>query len=268
MAEPTFDRRAFERLLTTRRLGRTLIARAETPSTNDLAWEALAAGTGDGTVVVSDAQPAGRGREGRGWHLTPGKGLALSLVLHTGCDRRQTGLLPLVAGLALARALERLGVTAALKWPNDLLVDGRKLSGILCESRRLANGAEAAVIGVGVNVSQQRDDFPPALRATATSLALEGCRAPREAVAATFLGALEPLWAGLEERGRAWVIEAWTRRASFWGAPVTVRTPAGPVTGVARRLSDDGGLTLGLADGTETVVLAGDLEVAGRGEAP
>ena len=64
------------------------------------------------------------------------------------------------------------------------------------------------------------------------------------------------------------MIEAWTRRASFWGAPVTVRTPAGPVTGVARRLSDDGGLTLGLADGTETVVLAGDLEVAGRGEAP
>jgi len=267
LAEPTFDRRAFERLLTTRRLGRTLIARAETPSTNDLAWEALATGATDGTVVVSDAQPAGRGREGRAWHLKPGKGLALSLVLHQGCDRRQAGVVPLVAGLALARGLERLGVTAALKWPNDLLVEGRKLSGILCEGRRLADGSDAAVIGVGVNVSQQRDDFPSELREAATSLALEGCRAPREAVAAAFLGALEPLWVELQGQSRAPLLAAWTRRASFWGATVTVRTSAGPVTGIARGLSPDGGLVLGLADGTETVVLAGDLEVAGRGGA-
>lgn len=266
MAEPTFDRRAFARLLTTRRFGRTLIARAETPSTNDLAWEALAAGTADGTAVVADAQPQGRGRAGRAWEMTPGKGLALSLLLHQGCDRHEAATLPLLAGLALARSLETLGVRSTLKWPNDLLADGRKLSGILCESRRHPAGGDAAVVGVGVNVTQQRDDFPIALRETATSLGLEGCRTTRETVAAGFLNALEPLWTTLQEDGRAAVLAAWKRRAGFWGETVTVRTPAGPVTGVARDLSADGGLVLGLASGGEMVALAGDLEVAGRPE--
>jgi BirA family biotin operon repressor/biotin-[acetyl-CoA-carboxylase] ligase len=263
LAEPTFDRGAFTRHLVTRRFGRTLIARSETPSTNDLAWEALAAGTPDGTAVVADAQPQGRGRAGRSWQMAPGKGLALSLVLHQGCDRREAAMLPLLAGLALARSLEPLGVRATLKWPNDLLVDARKLSGILCESRRHPAGGDAAVIGVGVNVTQQRDDFPVELRESATSLGLEGCRAGREAVAAGFLNALEPLWSVLQEDGRAALLEAWKRRAGFWGQVVTVRTPAGPVTGVAHDLSGDGGLVLRLDGGSEVVALAGDLEVAG-----
>ena len=266
MAEPAFDRRGFERSLTTRRLGRTLIARAETPSTNDLAWEALATGAPDGTVVVADAQPGGRGRDGRAWHLAPGKGLALSLVLHQGCDRRQAGTLPLVAGLALARALDGLGVATTLKWPNDLLVGARKLAGILCESRRLPSGTDAAVIGVGVNVSQQQSDFPVALHGIATSLALEGRRATREAVAAAFLNALEPLWTEHQEGGRAAVLDAWRRRAGYWGRMVTVRTPSGSLSGIARDLSPDGGLVLRLEGGSEVIALAGDLDVVPDGE--
>jgi BirA family transcriptional regulator, biotin operon repressor / biotin---[acetyl-CoA-carboxylase] ligase len=266
LAEPAFDRLAFGRLLATRHLGRTLIARSETASTNDLAWEAIAAGTADGTAVVADAQTQGRGREGRAWQMAPGKGLALSLVLHQGCDRRQAGILPLLAGLALARALEDLGVEATLKWPNDLLARGRKLSGILCESRRHPSGSDAAVVGVGVNVTQQRGDFPDELARFATSLAMEGCRTTREAVAAGFLNLLEPLWVELQEDGRDSVLEAWKRRAGFWGEVVTVRTPAGPVTGVARDLSADGGLVLRLESGGEVVALAGDLEVAERRE--
>jgi len=234
LAEPTFDRRAFAEILATRRLGHTLIARAETPSTNDLAWQALTEGTPDGTVVVSDAQPRGRGRSGRTWHMAPGKGLALSLALHQGCDLRQAGTLPLLAGLALAQAFERLGLHAALKWPNDLMARGRKLSGILCESRRLAAGADAAVIGVGVNVAQTAEDFPPELRASATSLSIEGHAATREHVAAYFLNALEPLWTELQEGSRDAVLTAWKRRAAFWGERVVVRTPAGAVSGIAR----------------------------------
>jgi len=266
LAEPAFDRRLFERSLATRRLGRTLIARAETPSTNDLAWEALATGAPDGTVAVADAQPQGRGRAGRTWHLAPGKGLALSLVLHQGCDRRQLGTLPLVAGLALARALERLGVVTTLKWPNDLLVGARKLAGILCESRRLPDGTDVAVIGVGVNVTQQQDDLPADLRGLATSLAMEGCRAPREAVAAAFLNALEPLWAEHQEGGRSAVLDAWRKRAGYWGRHVTVRTPSGRLSGIARDLSPDGGLVLRLESGSDVVALAGDLEVGTDGE--
>ena len=267
MAEPTFDRSRFQARLATRHLGRHLVARAAVESTNDAAWEALAVGAPDGTMVVADAQTRGRGRAGRRWHLAPGEGLALSVLLHLGCDRRPLGVLPLAAGLALARALEQLGVDVELKWPNDLLRGGRKLSGILCESRRAANPGEsgagdAVVIGVGVNVSEQREQFPPEIRERTTSLALEGFALDREAVAAEFLNVLEPLWATLQEGGPEQVLDAWRARASFWGRTVVVGTPAGKICGVARTLDPDGGLVLRLDSGAETTVLAGDLEIA------
>jgi len=274
LAEPTFDRARFAARLATRRLGRTLIARAVVESTNDAAWEALAAGAPEGTVVVADTQMRGRGRAGRSWHLAAGKGLALSAVLDLGCELREpgagssgrpAGVLPLAAGLALARGLERLGVHPELKWPNDLLLSGRKLSGILCEARRAAEAggpaADTVVIGAGVNVAESRSDFPPEIRDAATSLALEGFALDRESVAAEFLNALETLWETLEDGGREPVIEAWHRRAAFWGRRVTVRTPAGVLSGTARDLDSDGALVLALEAGGEVAVHAGDVEL-------
>lgn len=260
MADATFDRARFTAALRTHRLGRTLVVRAEARSTNDVAWEALAEGAAEGAAVVADRQTHGRGRGGHTWHTAPGLGLALSVALFQGCDRRVAGTLPLVAGLALAEGLEQLGVRAALKWPNDLLLDGRKLAGILCESRRLPRGIDAAVVGVGVNVAQRAEDFPPELRSRATSLALAGSDVTREQVAAAFCTALEPLWAAHEEGGREQVLARWHARAAFWGDTVRVRTPSGEVTGVARGLSPEGALRLATAGGVETLVLAGDLE--------
>ena len=272
MADSSFDRIAFEARLRTHIAGRHLIARAEVDSTNDVAWEALAQGMPDGTTVVADAQVRGRGRAGRAWSTTPGRGLALSVALHAGCTPRSPGAggrgaLPLAAGLALARALERLGVRADLKWPNDLLIGGRKVAGILCESRRgVAEGDDAVVIGVGVNVAERASDFDEALAASATSLAIEGCTAAREEVAAEFLNALEPLWNELEEGDPAAVLAAWRTRASFWGRAVRVRTPAGEVSGVATGLDPGGGLVIEGESGRVTVH-AGDLEMAGAAEA-
>jgi BirA family biotin operon repressor/biotin-[acetyl-CoA-carboxylase] ligase len=267
LAEPTFDRARFRSHLVTHLLGRNLLARAAVESTNDTAWEAFAVGAAEGTVVVADAQTRGRGRAGRAWHTEPGKGLALSVLLPLGCDRGLLGLLPLGAGLALARALERLGVATELKWPNDLLRGGRKLSGVLCESRGAALPGDAGtgaavVIGVGVNVSERREDFPPEIRERTTSLALEGFALDRETVAAAFLNALEPLRTALEEGGRDEVLDAWRARATFWGTAVQVRTPAGEVRGVARTLDAGGGLVLRLDSGQETTVVAGDVEWA------
>jgi BirA family biotin operon repressor/biotin-[acetyl-CoA-carboxylase] ligase len=260
LAEPTFDRARFAALLSTRRLGRTLITRAEVESTNDVAWEALAAGEPDGTVVVADAQTRGRGRAGRTWHTAPGQGLALSVLLHSGCDRRQMAALPLVAGLALARALEALGARAELKWPNDLLLGGRKVSGVLAESRRTVEGTDAAVLGVGVNVRQAAGDFPSELARAATSLALAGCETTREVVAAGFLNALEPLVASLQEGDGAAALMAWKARARFWGRRLVVRGTTGDVEGIARDLDAGGALILEREDGARVAVLAGDVE--------
>lgn len=255
----TFGRAAFAAALATRRLGRTLLVRDTVASTNDAAWDALAGGAPDGAVVVAGAQTAGRGRAGRAWHHVPGRGLALSVLLHQGCDRRQVAMLPLVAGLALAVALERLGARPRLKWPNDVLLGGRKAAGLLAESRTTAAGTPAAVLGAGVNVSHAAADFPAELRARATSLAIEGVRAGRERVAAEFLNALEPRWDALQEGGREALLRGWSERCDAWDAPVVVRAPGGDVRGIARGLDPDGGLRIERADGTTVTVLAGDV---------
>ena len=264
-----FDRSRFTARLGTRRLGRALLVRDSTASTNDDAWTMLAE-MGDGAAVIALAQTRGRGRAGRSWEQVPGKGLALSVALHLGCDVRQAGTIPLAAGLAAARAAHALGVTRArLKWPNDVLVYGRKLAGVLCEVRRVPHAAqgevstrEAVVIGVGMNVRQAREEFSPALRDVATSLALEGSDASLEDAAAECLNALEPLWDEMQEGDRAAVLAAWSALAPHWGAWLRVRTPAGEVEGIAQRLDVDGGLVLRTVDGRDATVLAGDVESA------
>jgi len=261
--QPSFDRAAFNDRLRTQRLGRTLLVRAATESTNDDAWDAALAGAPDGTVVVADDQTRGRGRDGRMWHQAPGRGLALSVLLHAGCDHAGLTTAPLVAGLALVRALDTFRVETELKWPNDVLVRGRKLAGILCESRRDADGEDVVVMGVGVNVLQSRDEFPDALRDAATSIALEGGAATREAVAAEFLATLERVWDEHQEGDASAALDAWRARAKIWGERLTVRTPAGEVSGIAIALAPDGGLMLRTDTGTELKIVTGDVVPAG-----
>lgn len=252
----TFDRVRFGERLATRRLGRSLIARAAVGSTNDEAWAAFTADAPDGTVVVADAQSAGRGRLGRRWHTAPGKSLALSVLLREGCEPAAVGLLPLAAGLAVAEALESLGARPSLKWPNDVLLGERKVAGVLCEAKR-----GAAVVGAGVNLGQAADEFPEEIAATAISLGQAGVVATREDVAAAFLGALEARWDALRRDGPATLLEAWRARAAFWGSEVTVRAAGGLLRGVALGLDAGGALRLALADGTETAVRAGELDL-------
>ncbi len=256
----TFDRARFESRLKTRQLGHTLVARAETGSTNDDAWEALQAGAPDGVVVIADHQTRGRGRSGRSWHTTPARGLALSIVLRPGCDRSVISTVPLVAGLALARGLDALGAPTRLKWPNDLLIGDRKVAGILCESRRVAMIGDTVVIGVGVNVGESISDFPEEVADRATSLRLAGHAITREDVAAEFLNALEPLWTEHQEGDPRAALDAWHARADFWGTTVAVHAPAGMVRGVARNLDADGALVIETAAGSQRI-LAGDVEL-------
>jgi BirA family biotin operon repressor/biotin-[acetyl-CoA-carboxylase] ligase len=263
LAERAFDPDRFAALLRARTVGRALEVRATTPSTNDDAWAALAAGGPDGLAVVAHEQTGGRGRAGRAWAHAPGMGLALSLGLRLGPGPHAAGVIPLAAGLAVAEALGGLGAAARLKWPNDVLVDGRKVAGVLCEMRRLPAG-DAVVVGIGVNVRQRAADFPPELREAATSLAEAGVDAGLEQVAATVCDALEARLAQLRAGDRAGVLADWSARAAFWGEAVSVRGPAGDVTGVAQRIDDTGALVLRLENGAEWTAVAGDLLVGTR----
>jgi BirA family biotin operon repressor/biotin-[acetyl-CoA-carboxylase] ligase len=140
-------------------------------STNDLAKALAEEGAEEGTVVLAGEQTEGRGTKGRSWHSPRGKGLYASVILRP--KQLDISLLPLMAGVACAEALLRAaGLEVRLKWPNDILWRKKKLGGILCESGFLGNAVVYAVLGLGLNVSQKKRDFPEELRPSATSLQL------------------------------------------------------------------------------------------------
>ena len=161
---------------------------AETESTNDVARDWALAGAPEGTVVVADKQTRGRGRRARLWDSPAGVGLYASFVLRPDWPAAQAAQLAILGGLAAFHALELAGVkNLRIKWPNDILAGGRKICGVLVEPRLGAERIEFAVVGIGINVGQARDDFPPELRPFATSCRIEGAAISVDALLANLL---------------------------------------------------------------------------------
>jgi BirA family biotin operon repressor/biotin-[acetyl-CoA-carboxylase] ligase len=173
--------------------------------------------------------------------------------------RELSGLIPLAAGLAVAEALEELAVPAQLKWPNDVLVAGRKISGVLCESTLGPAGLETVVVGIGVNVAALTDELPAELRGRATSLRAEGGSGDAVEVAAAVLARL-PVWYHAVPAGST-VRQAWRERSvAWWGELVEVQAGEVVLRGRPHDLADDGGLLLQLEDGRLTKVLSGEVQ--------
>ncbi len=232
---------------------------AVTASTNaDLAEQARA-GAAEAAALVAEHQTAGRGRMGRGWEAPPASALTLSVLVRPGVPSARWPWLPLLAGTAVAEAVSRTtGVDAGLKWPNDVVVDDRKLAGVLLERVETATGP-AAVIGVGLNVSLRRDELPVP---TATSLALEtGAPVDRQPLLLAVLRTLASLY-------KAWAAEegdphglhlAYVRRCTTIGQRVRVDLPDGTVvTGTAESVDSSGRLVVASAGGRQTLG-AGDV---------
>jgi BirA family biotin operon repressor/biotin-[acetyl-CoA-carboxylase] ligase len=230
-----------------------VIVRLDTvDSTQSVAFALAERGAADRTVVVADQQLAGRGRRGRTWRAPAGTSLLASIIVRPRLPQSLLSTLSLTSAVAAAEALRRVGrVDARLKWPNDVLVAGRKIAGILLESR-MAGGADVVtIIGVGINLGQR--EFPPDLSASATSVALETGHAPiRESVLAALLEEFDTWRARLEGKGFSPVREAWRRLSDTLGRRVTVDT----VTGVATDLDADGALLIDVG-GSIKRVLAG-----------
>ena len=221
-------------------LGRPRLHLRETTSTNDRARELAARGAPHGTIVTAGVQTAGRGRQGRTWTAPPGSSLLLSLILRSSDE-----LLPLRAGLAVA---DLAGPAARVKWPNDVLVDGRKLAGILAEARPQEGWT---VVGIGLNAALNVDDLPPDLRGTAASLG----RAPGEleAVLGTLLESLTRWLAAPAGE----VIAALRGRDALLDQRVAWNGGDGVGTGI----DGTGRLLVRRADGSETVLDAGEVHL-------
>lgn len=211
----------------------------EVDSTQDLAFTLAADGAGDMTVVIADSQRLGRGRRGRVWHDAPGASLLMSVLLRPRLDVAAWPTFSPTAAVAVATALARVAaIEARVKWPNDVLARGRKLAGILLESR-IGAGVPTLVLGIGINLAQRV--FPPPLAERATSLALEtGATPDREQVLAAVRDELGRWREILERDGFAAVRERWLELADGRGERVTVDG----VTGVIVDLDGDGALVL------------------------
>src|SRR5512143_243102 len=205
-----------------------IVILAVTDSTNRVAMEMAENGAKHGTVVVADAQTAGRGRMGRRWVSPAAKNLYVSLLLRPPVPTVDAPRLALVAGVALADAVEAVGVPASLKWPNDLYCGGRKAAGILAEMASDPDGVRHVVIGVGINVNMVKTDFPPDLRGTATSLRIRAGRAYRRVdVLARLLDAFGTRYVEFLEGGFASLHEGWDRRDFLRGRRILLRRRGG-----------------------------------------
>jgi len=253
---------AIERGLRTTTIGRALRVLDAVPSTNDLAMQAAQEAAPTGLCIVADRQTAGRGRRGRAWESPSGLGLYASILIRPRMPAAQIPLVTLVAGLATAEAIqEATGATPALKWPNDILLCGRKVAGILTEMAMIGTQVGHAVIGVGINVHQAPHDFPEELRESATSLAVAtGKAVDRAALAAALFSTFERWYVQLEADGPSSVLEAGRRASATLGSRVRVLAPK-PWDGIAVDLDGDGALLVRDEAGAIRRVLADDVSI-------
>ena len=235
-------------------------------STNSLLLERSAAGAPSGAVLVADRQTAGRGSRGRAWEAAPEASLTFSLLWHfSGGVERLSGL-SLAVGVAVVEALSQCGVPdVQLKWPNDILWQGRKLVGILTEMSAEMDAINFVVLGIGINVSLQESDFPEELRNIGASVSMGAEReVSRVEVLQKLLERLEYWYQVVKQEGFEPVLEAWRRESVTLGQPVRVLAGEETYDGVAEELAEDGSLLVRTENGLRRV-LAGDVSLRLQG---
>lgn len=230
-------------------------------STNTCAKEAALAGCPEGTLFIAEHQTAGRGRRGRIWLSGPSHGLCFTLVMHPLFPARRLTLLPLLAAVAVSEAVqETTGLRADVKWPNDLLIGGKKICGILTEAGFDLDTIDYAVTGIGLNINTPADAIPDELKTIATSLAIEaGKTFDRAAIARNVLYTFEQRYEQACADGFDAMLAAWRERSCTLGREVTIKQESGHIQGIAEAITPDGALLLRLPDGTLQTVLSGDL---------
>ena len=242
-----------EQRLDTKWLGRSLTALEVCTSTNDSAKALAAAGAPHGAVVLAENQTAGRGRGGNTWYTYPGAGIYLSLVLRPG--KASPAVLQVATAVAVAHtAMKKSGKPAEIRWPNDVLMSGKKLAGILAEATDTGTESAVWVVGIGFNVHHRPQDFPTEFREEATSLAIEvGSPQSRLRTLPTLLSTLEEWYDRVAAGDLAAIEAAWRPLSALLGRPVRLVHGGTPREGRVTDLSLTEGLRLETADGEEWI---------------
>ena len=249
--------------LRTRFVGKDIVFFEEVDSTNRVAKQLAQKGAAAGAVVVAEAQGKGRGRLERPYFSPAGKGIWFSVILRPHILPQEAPKCTLLAAVAVAMAMKRFGLKAEIKWPNDILHEGKKLTGILTEMSAEIDRINYIVIGTGINVNIEEEEFPEELRDKATSLSImKGEKLPRVAFFQAVLEALDELCIVLEEDGFAPIIARWREYAVTLGQNVHVIGAIGKDSFDGRAVDiDEEGALLVETEGGVRRVLAGDVSI-------
>lgn len=250
--------------LTTNRFGRNIHHFDVLDSTQTIAHKLAQDGAPEGTLVISEEQTAGRGRMARPWESAHGTGISMTIIVRPDVTPQQASSYTLVVAVAISKAIKALykNVELAIKWPNDLLINGKKCTGILTEMQAEADCVQALLVGIGINANQVEADFSPEIADIATSLRLAaGEEINRAALVATILQYLEQYTEMFVENGFASIKDEWEQASCTIGQRIEVTTLREQFEGVASGITDEGVLQVRLDNGTVRTIYSGDVRI-------
>jgi BirA family biotin operon repressor/biotin-[acetyl-CoA-carboxylase] ligase len=258
-----FDVRRFQRLLRTRVIGQQCLAFEVLASTNTFLHTLGRQGEPEGTIVLADEQTAGRGQADKVWISPPRRNLYVSVLLRPLIPPAQAPLLSLLAAVALVDSLRQQGAVCGIKWPNDVLIEQRKVAGILMEMETHQNAIEFVIVGIGINVNMTEEDLEEHLGSVAqpaTSLQVSlGHEIAREEVLAALMGSLEVWYHRFLSEGEAVVHAAWEARSLMHGRRIRARTPGTTWEGTAESIDRVGRLGLRQDDGSVVTLTSAEV---------
>ena len=260
-APELLSEQAIEEGLSTKVVGRHIVYRERVDSTNNVAKKLADEGAPEGTIVVAEEQTGGRGHINRSFLSPFAKGVWFSLILRPNIPPMEVSKMTLLAAVAVARAIRHHGLTdCGIKWPNDILVKGRKMVGILTELNGSAEKVNYIIMGIGVNTGITAEDLSKDLQPIVTSFAREGVRVSRLALLETLLKEIEGLYQTVCRDGFAPVLAEWRALSCMLGQDVTVTSIDKTFSGKAVDIDENGNLLVATPEGVE-VVMAGDIHV-------
>lgn len=248
--------------LETEFIGKSIHAYESVPTTQTIASELAAKGAVNGTIVISEEQTEGKGRLRRVWHSPRQGGIWMSLIVKPDIPPYHAPRLTLLTAVAVVLAIRETGVNAGIKWPNDVLVNGRKIAGILTELHAESDRIHSVIIGIGINVNQQPEDFSDDIKSLATSLAIEkGIRLDRVAFLQRFLVHFEELYQQFLKKGFLPIKREWETYSVTIGKKVTAKTAQKTITGYASGINEDGILVVRDEAAKDHLIYSGDITI-------
>lgn len=258
--------------LETKILGSSILYFDVIDSTNNYAKKVASEGCKDGTVIIAESQIAGRGRLGRTWDSSDKKGIWMSVILKPLVAPEDVQIITLAASVAVVSAINQIsGIKAGIKWPNDIIIEGRKVCGILTEMSTEMEQVNFLVIGIGLNVNHESEDFPSDIKDKAISLKMAGCREciaghgnfDRIEIIKRILCELERIYSKITNGTVSEIISEWKQNSVTLGKEVKVSSRERQYSGIAIDITDEGKLIVKCTDGVTREISTGEIAVKG-----